>query len=122
MTERLFEGGGRAIVFPLGEKGKVELRRVLDRLELDIRFEKPVTGLGYIHRSSEEQEIYFFVNRTKKQLETGFSLRDYPNKGAECWNPYTGEQSSWPLWAEEGRWKGNLQLPAQSSMFLIVNN
>ncbi len=119
MTERHFSGGGRVLTLPYGDRAA--LKQILDGQELDIRFCQHHQGLGYIHRTCEEREIYFLVNQGEKEIETDFTLRACAYRNAECWNPHTGEQSDWLLLPEGGRLKGSLRLPAQSGVFLLLN-
>ncbi|TWT90268.1 F5/8 type C domain protein [Pseudobythopirellula maris] len=75
--------------------------------------------LDYIHRTTDEAEIYFVVNRTEEEIETECSFR-VAGPRPELWDPVTGgtpEASSYQIDAVSTRLP--IVLPANGSVFVI---
>lgn len=118
VSVRHFPNGGAAFALPFGDRNS--LREILRRKKRDIFFENRCPGLGYLHKTSPEQDVYFFVNRTPESIRTDFDAEDCSPAASECWDPETGAQTAWPLSRSGGRLRGNLILPAGRALFLVL--
>jgi hypothetical protein len=94
------------------------------------------TGLNYIHRTTNDQEIYFVVNKFNRKGINDFKYRyltSLPDryeqtecsfrvtgKVPELWNPLTGEISKIHTWREEnGRTLIPLHFTPEGSEFIV---
>jgi len=78
-------------------KGRVfwgtPVKTVLDKLKVrpDVEYSKPLDSrIDWIHRRTEETDIYFIVNSADVPLETEIRFR-VKGKEAEIWDPATGQ-------------------------------
>lgn len=79
------------------------------------------TYIDYIHRRTEEQDIYFVVNRKNKKEFVNASFR-VSGCAPQLWNPVTGERRVLPEYAEkDGRCIVPLCFDAYDSFFIVFD-
>ncbi|MBE7169464.1 MAG: glycoside hydrolase family 2 [Williamsia sp.] len=126
-------------------KGRViwgkEVRAVLREMQVepDLRFTSPdsATALDYIHRTGDEAEIYFVVNRFARKGISDFEYRYLPSvppnrcEQVECsfrvtglvpewWDPLTGKKTEITVYREEnGRTIIPLFFEPEESKFIV---
>lgn len=128
-------------------KGKViwglDINLILEHLKVqpDFAFKssQPKTMLDYIHRKTNDQEIYFVVNRFARKGIDDFEFRYLTNlpdryeqvtasfrvtgKTPSIWNAKTGEMSDILVYREEnGRTLIPLNLEPEGSVFVVFQN
>jgi hypothetical protein len=135
ITENRY-GNGRVIW------GK-EVNKVLAEMNVlpDLQYKgtHPKTALDYIHRTTNDQEIYFVTNRFSQMKYNDFEYRYLPTlpdryeqvecsfrvsgKFPESWNPVTGETEEIMVYREEnGRTIIPLHFEPEGSKFVIFRN
>lgn len=72
----------------------------------------------YMHRTSDDAEIYFLANRSEKFLETSCNFRCTKNF-AERWNPVTGKKDSLFYDRQDGVTKLRLRFEPYESCFIV---
>ncbi len=125
-------------------KGRViwgqDVNRVLADMNVmpDLQFtgSRPETALDYIHRTTNDQEIYFVTNRFSQMAYNDFEYRYLPTlpdryeqvecsfrvngKVPEIWNPITGEREEILTYREEnGRTIIPLLFEPEGSRFIV---
>ena len=86
-------------------------------LENDKQYAKDI---AYIHRQSDEADIYFVANQLEKVREIQISLRT-AGRVPELWNPVTGEIKTDNTWTiSEGRTVINITLQPNESCFVVL--
>ena len=108
-------------------KGRVicgtSIREVLakDKVQVDFAFRSESTNalVDFIHRRSDDAEIYFVANRRASTLHADCTFR-VSGKQPELWNPVTGEQRDLPRFESKG---GRTSLPLEfepyGAMFVV---
>lgn len=77
------------------------------------------TFLDYFHRTLENAEIYFVVNRNERQERARASFR-VTGRQPEIWQPVSGEiRTAEAFRQQDGRTIVPLKLPANGSMFVV---
>ncbi len=80
---------------------------------------EPETELGFTHRSSEDEEIYFISNRRNRSAQADCTFR-VAGKRPEIWDPVTGESRAAVAFKQAG---GLTTLPLQfdpnGSLFVV---
>lgn len=104
------------------EKGKIaygkgfiynskDIRKVLLEKEIqsDFSYEssKPEALIDYIHRKTDEVDIYYVVNRNERPEYIHATFR-VDSKTPELWDPITGEIMDYPIYTSQN---GSLTLP-----------
>lgn len=87
----------------------------------DFAFQSNVENvlLDFIHRRSEETEIYFVTNRRASTLHADCTFR-VSGKQPELWDPVTGEKRDLPLFkSKDGCTSVPLEFEPYGSMFVI---
>ena len=94
-----------------------------DQLPPDFSYTAPEgKKLGYIHRYTDEAEIYFVSNPQKETIRSQCKFR-VSGKVPELWHPYTGETESAPVWYEEdGCTVVDLSFESLGSVFVIFRS
>jgi len=94
-----------------------------DQLQPDFSYTAPEEKkLGYIHRYTDEAEIYFVSNPQKETIRSQCKFR-VSGKVPELWHPYTGETESAPVWYEEdGCTVVDLSFESLGSVFVIFRS
>ena len=76
----------------------------------------------YIHRTSEDAEIYFVINRTNKPEASDFTFR-VSGKQPEIWDPVTGEMVDAKAFSQsDGRTTLPLEFDRFGSYFIVFRN
>ena len=148
ITDRLWgKIDGKNIIENRVGKGKViwglDINLILEHLKVqpDFAFKssQPKTMLDYIHRKTNDQEIYFVVNRFARKGIDDFEFRYLTNlpdryeqvtasfrvtgKTPSIWNAKTGEMSDILVYREEnGRTLIPLNLEPEGSVFVVFQN
>lgn len=113
----------RSIAKELWGSGKIitntNLNEVLDQLQTSPDVIAP-PELVWKHRRDGDSEIYFLANQIVKPLRTKVSFR-VVDRGAELWNPVTGERRPLPQvrTASGGRAEIDLEFVPNESYFVI---
>ena len=109
-------------------KGKIiwglSLSRTLSlaNVSRDIEYNLPSDGmLSWIHRRTNDTDIYFIVNRTDTLLNTDLRLR-VNGKVAEIWDPGDGSIEKCNYRFENNKTVVQLQLSERQSLFLVFRN
>ncbi len=120
------ESSSRLLEQPYG-KGRIitgmTIRQVLEKgkLPADFAFKcKTENGLlDFIHRRTDDSEIYFVINKRGTSLQTDCSFR-VTGSHPELWNPVTGEQRDLPQYkTQNGVTSIPLEFEPYSAMFVI---
>jgi len=148
ITDRLWgKIDGKNIIENSFGKGKViwglDINVILEHLKVqpDFAFKsnQAKTALDYIHRTTNDQEIYFVVNRFARKGINDFEFRylttlpdryeqvtasfRVTGKTPSIWNPKTGEMSDILTHREEnGRTLIPLNLEPEGSVFVVFQN
>jgi hypothetical protein len=90
ISRELFEAVGAPGIFVQDE---TELAAVLnDRLAPDVSFSPAAPEIGFVHRHTDDGEIYFLANTSNHPVHGKVTFRD-AFQHAENWNPITGDVS-----------------------------
>jgi len=112
---------GKGRVFP-----EVPLRGVLSGMGLrpDFTFESSAKhDLDYIHRRTENEELYFVSNSADEPVEAECSFRVAEGSRPFLWNAEDGSITPCPVYRfENGAVRLPLKLEAISSVFVVFNN
>ena len=121
---------GASVTENLPGKGRVywglPLQAVLDKLDVTPDFavssrsgDAPIT---YIHRRTNDSEIYFLANQRRKAEEIVCTFR-VNSKQPELWDPNTGKSTAIKVYDIAG---GNVKMPLQlgpsGSLFIVFRN
>ncbi len=98
-------------------------RKVLETLGVEPDFTYATTGndalLDYIHRTTDEAEIYFVANRRERPIEAEASFR-VAGRQPELWDPVTGDRREAHAFRQrEQRTIVPLRLPPNGSIFVL---
>ncbi len=108
-------------------KGKVfwgmPLSGILERLiiEPDVEYNEDNENISWIHRRSDDSEIYFIVNRTDTTMDVGMKFRT-TGREAEIWDPVTGETAASSYSFTKGMTSVPLHLEERQSVFIVFRN
>ena len=109
-------------------KGKViwglPLAKVLAEsgVPVDVEYGKPLDSkLSWIHRHSDEADIYFIVNGTDSLLSTDIRFR-VSGKEAEFWDPSTGMTYPAGYRSENNKTAVPVQLAERQSVFVVFRS
>ncbi|MDP3642159.1 MAG: glycosyl hydrolase [Bacteroidota bacterium] len=148
ITSRLWgKTDGKTIIENSFGKGRViwgkDVNQVLSDMKVqpDLQFKgtHPKTGLDYIHRTTNDQEIYFVTNRFSQMKYNDFEYRylstlpdrweqvecsfRVTGKTPEWWNPVTGQIEEIIVYREEnGRTIIPLLFEPEGSKFIVFRN
>ncbi|QTN32326.1 hypothetical protein HZ994_08280 [Akkermansiaceae bacterium] len=76
--------------------------------------------IDYIHRATEEEDIYFVSNSSVERLRVNCSFRAVPGRVPSLWHPEDGSITPCHLYEEsDGRVHLSLDLPPASSVFVV---
>lgn len=85
----------------------------------DVEYGSPLDSeISWIHRKTDDADLYFIVNRTDSTLNTQIRFRVY-GKEAELWDPVTGMISPAGYRFERGKSIVPLQLSERQSVFVV---
>ncbi len=96
------------------------VRAVLESMHCQPDFEVANTSawIDFIHRTTEDAEIYFITNRKKEAVLSNCIFR-VTGKQPELWDPVSGKRW-WPVYQQEqGRTKITLSLDVFQSVFVV---
>ncbi|MCA9235941.1 MAG: hypothetical protein KDA44_10750 [Planctomycetales bacterium] len=102
------------------------LAETLNRLgvlpDFDLADPAERTPFEYIHRRTEDAEVYFVTNQWKRNVQAECVFR-VDGEQPELWRPTTGEQRPAPLWrsSPDGRTIVSLQLKPAESVFVVFS-
>jgi hypothetical protein len=112
---------------PFG-KGQVAwgmpLSSLLDLLKVtkDLEYSRPLDAeVSWIHRRTDDMDIYFIANRTDKELKTDVRFR-VDGRKAEIWDPVTGQTNPASCASETNSMVVPLQLTEHQSVFVVFRN
>ena len=88
ISARIFSGANAKVVVVKDEKNELA-GKLNSLLQADFALEKPVNEIGFIHRHTENAEIYFVANSSNltQNLNATFRVKGMQ---AEIWNPMDG--------------------------------
>jgi hypothetical protein len=103
--------------------GGLSIREVLAKAGVppDFAFQSKMEDalVDFIHRRSDDAEIYFVVNRRASTLHADCTFR-VSGKQPELWNPVTGEQRDLPRFeSKDGRTSVPLEFEPYGAMFVV---
>jgi len=114
-TQRSFGKGkviwGKPLSDILAGKG------VLKDVETGVSSEK----VSWIHRHTDDADIYFIVNRTDTVLDLNMKFRT-TGREAELWDPVSGEILPASYYASAGSTNVKFQLGDQQSIYVVFSN
>jgi hypothetical protein len=88
----------------------------------DIEYGKPLDSkIDWIHRRTEEADIYFIVNSSDSSLETEIRFR-ITGKEAEIWDPVTGKIQPAGYLILGGRTTVPVHMTERQSVFIVFRN
>lgn len=112
---------------PFG-KGQVvwgmPLSSVMDLLKVpkDFEYSRPLDAeISWIHRRTNDMDIYFIVNRTDKDLRTDVRFR-VDGREAGIWDPVTGQITPASYSSEAKMTVVPLQLSERQSLFVVLHD
>lgn len=123
MAERIWDESGKIT------KGKVITNLSVNEILNELKFAPDFSGresgfdLSFIHRTSDEADIYFIANpRNISRLEN-CSFRII-GKYPQIWDPKTGEMREAPVWKEkpDGTTEVPVFLESDGSVFVVFSN
>jgi hypothetical protein len=89
LAHSLFEGPSAVGHFIADEKELA--KRLPGLLQVDLALEHPSADLGFVHRRTEDAEIYFVANTTNLPLKANATFRvEKESRNAESWDPMSG--------------------------------
>jgi hypothetical protein len=121
LSKRLFEDPSAPGHLVQDEKS--QLAEVLNRaLPADVSVSSGNGEMGFVHRHTEEADIYFIANTSNARQQTKATFRDQQDRGAQWWDPMTGAMT--PARIENQNPKGatvDLDLEPYGSRLLIFS-
>lgn len=100
----------------------VEAILKLKGIEPDLRYDKPAgSEIYWIHRQSEDADIYFIANASEETVTTRIDARVQERK-AGLWDPVTGRIRSAEVISASGRSAVAVTLEKRQSLFLVFRN
>lgn len=120
---------GKTIIENNYGKGKIifgkDIKTVLQSLNIiqdfDAETQKTLNSVDYIHRKTENEEIYFVCN-TKNVAQKINTTYRVIGKTPQLWNPLTGEKSAVDFASNANSTTLTLDLEANGSVFVIFTN
>jgi hypothetical protein len=88
LTDQLFRDPGHAGLFVAKEEDLAEALPKL--LAPDVKVGNDSNVIGFVHRKLAGADVYFVANTSNHSVETEASFR-VSGRGAEEWNPFTGQ-------------------------------
>jgi len=89
LAHSLFEGPSAVGHFIADEKELA--KRLPSLIQVDLALESPSPDLGFVHRRTDDAEIYFVANTTNLPLKTNATFRvEKGARNAESWDPMSG--------------------------------
>lgn len=113
-----FPGGGAAWSLPHGDMEA--LCDIVTGLKPDVRLAEKHPGIGCIHKSRRQEDVYFFVNRSEAAADTLLTLKLPPSGPATLCDPHTGETTPYNLQRVGSDAVFRLSLAAEKSLFLVI--
>lgn len=105
LTSELFESPGAAGIFLSdGAAAGGALRK---KLVPDVEVSPPTSAIGFVHRKTASEEIYYLVNTANEAQAVGITFR-VKELSPALWNAYTGQRQMLE-WAKDG--EGRVTLP-----------
>lgn len=100
----------------------VETVLKMSGVQPDVEYNKPIDSkVDWIHRRTEETDIYFIVNSSDEPLDTEIRFR-VTGKEAELWDPATGNVLPSGYSMVDDRTVVPLSLTGRQSLFVIFRN
>jgi hypothetical protein len=87
VTQRLFEAPN-ALGIVIADEAQLA-GKLATRLKPDVDFSSSKSEMGFVHRHTEDAEIYFVANTSNKRQQLTATFRD-GGSTAEFWDPFTG--------------------------------
>jgi hypothetical protein len=118
IVRRLFTDPGAPGVFvPAEDRFADALSR---RLPPDVSFSTPAPDVGFVHRHTEGEEIYFLANTGNTPVSTRATFR-VGNTQAQEWDPMTGrvEQPQATIFSKSGGMSVDVDLEPYASRILV---
>ncbi len=121
-ADRLWGGRVRRLGAGKVYSAKSELRKILleNGITPDVQVDLPdPTVIDFIHRRSEEADIYFFRNTTDHEIDADVTLRVF-ERAPQLWNPETGTIERLHTFVQRADGvQLPLRLPAFGSTFVV---
>lgn len=92
ISKRLFEGANAPARF-VKEENQEFTDAIVNAFRPDMSLSQAVSEIGFIHRKTEDAEIYFIANTSNQQQKLNATFR-VEGLQPEFWNPMTGEISA----------------------------
>jgi hypothetical protein len=109
-------------------KGKViwgtPVKTILDMsgFKPDVEYSSPLdTRIDWIHRETEEADIFFIVNSSDKSFDTEIRFR-VTGKEAEIWDPSTGKAIKAGYYMSDNRSVVPINLAERQSLFIVFRD
>jgi hypothetical protein len=93
--------------------------RLATLLDPDVRWARPLSTLGVVHRQVDDTDVYFFVNTSNVAVEAEVSLRS-PGRRGEWWDPLDAAIAVARTTPDGSRTRVNLSLEPYGSRFLVL--
>ncbi|WP_430932596.1 glycosyl hydrolase [Saccharicrinis sp. 156] len=118
-----------ALAYKLWTKGLIKENSIVEVLQNgtippDFTIEKGSReSMDYIHRKTEDADIYFVVNSRKESRELGCRFR-VSGLQPELWNAETGEMTKAVVWQDNGDGTTTVSIPfaSEGSVFVLFRN
>jgi hypothetical protein len=91
MVGRIFQPSASHVRFMTDERAAL-LEALPAAVHPDVRFTPPAPAVGFVHRRLPFADVYFVANTSNVPVQTRAAFR-VNRRGAEAWNPMTGEAS-----------------------------
>ncbi|MDX2191430.1 MAG: glycosyl hydrolase [Bacteroidota bacterium] len=120
---------GKSITENAYGKGKVifgkSIKEVLNNnkifQDVNIGSDISIDSVDFIHRKSENEDIYYFTSKYKKPINTQVSFRVIGKK-VQLWDPVSGKNYNTNFNEENGYTKVDLKLIPNGSYFVVFSN
>jgi hypothetical protein len=119
IAQRLFEGANPSARF-VEDENQGLVNTLKKGLQPDMSLAPSVADIGFIHRKTDDADIYFVANTSNNQQKVNATFR-VEGLQPELWNPMTGEVSTANVQATQGGMTIALDLEPYSSRVLVFS-
>jgi len=121
LAHSLFEGPSAVGHFVADEKELA--KRLSSLMQVDLALEQRSFDLGFVHRQTDDAEIYFVVNTSNLPLKTNATFRvEKGSRSVESWDPMSGRiRRAEPLGQTKDGMVISLDLPPYASQVFVFS-